>query len=500
MSWKKNVFSYVTWIVYTLITGTVLVSLGSMFCVQAGFAAGYGILASALYMGVVGGITFLLYKGAAMRRAFAEKNRTALLAVESVLVAGLFVLGCFLRVWNMGEAEETSVYFEMAEVVAGQSIPQTVHGAVYFYVRLLHCAFLLLGNQYAVGIWLQIWLQLVASLVLYFVMRKLSGVISAFSVFAFCMCAPYMLQNALVLSPGMLYFLLLGIAAGLTLWLCGNGLRFPAFVFAGILAAFCCYIDIGGGLLLFLAAGAAFSQQAGDIALGKRLAAVGICLLSAVPGFLVFIWADAFMSGKAFWKVAGAWFELYQPEGFQLPFTIGVTGSVWESFVLFGVMAFGVFSFWCDKKRDYHSIYVAAACIIMLAACFGIYTEEMPGHYTLYLMFVILAGIGLKSCICSDALPEKDFTENTAAVTEEKKEFCPGRENGVRTEPQRHAEGWEREEPEESAGKEEKNIRYLENPLPLPKKHVKRVLDYSIDVSNDDDYDYPIKENDDFDV
>lgn len=544
MSWKKNAFSYLTWIVYTLITGTALVSLGSTFCVEAGFAAWWGILASALFMGIAGGITFLLYKGAGARQAFAERNRAALLAVEFILVAGFLALGCFLRVQNIGEAEEASVYFEMAEVVSGQGIPQMVHGAAYFYVRLLHTLFLLLGNQYAAGIWLQICLQLAALLVLYFVMRKLSGVASGIVIFGFCMCAPYILQSALVLSPGMLYFLLLGIAAGLTIGICGSGLRIPAFVFAGILAALCCYVDISGGLLLILAAALAFSQEAGDVFLKKRLAAVGICVLAAVLGFLIFIWADAFMSGKDFWRVAGAWFDLYQPKGFQLPFTVGPVSSGWESFGLFGLMAFGVFSFWCDEKREYHSVYVVAAAVIMLGSCFGIYTEEMPGYFSLYLMFVVLAGVGLKPCICSDALPEtlsgfdgeaaeepgpgeesglnvqmqqveenrlgaqiqrveKNWPETQMRQSEESRlnvQLQQAEENWPDAQLQRVEKRRERDEPAEGVAKGEKKVRYLDNPLPLPKKHVKRVMDYSIDVSNDDDFDFPVKENDDFDV
>lgn len=46
--------------------------------------------------------------------------------------------------------------------------------------------------------------------------------------------------------------------------------------------------------------------------------------------------------------------------------------------------------------------------------------------------------------------------------------------------------------------KENEQIKYLDNPLPLPKKHVKRTLDFAID--KEDDFDIEIKENDDFDI
>ena len=45
---------------------------------------------------------------------------------------------------------------------------------------------------------------------------------------------------------------------------------------------------------------------------------------------------------------------------------------------------------------------------------------------------------------------------------------------------------------------EKKQVKYLDNPLPLPKKHVKRTLDFELDKK--DDFDIEIKEDDDFDI
>ncbi|TCL59902.1 hypothetical protein EDD76_10391 [Kineothrix alysoides] len=56
---------------------------------------------------------------------------------------------------------------------------------------------------------------------------------------------------------------------------------------------------------------------------------------------------------------------------------------------------------------------------------------------------------------------------------------------------------------EERGGKEEikKEIKFIENPLPLPKKHVKKDMDYAIEVLSEQmDYDISPKENDDFDI
>lgn len=46
---------------------------------------------------------------------------------------------------------------------------------------------------------------------------------------------------------------------------------------------------------------------------------------------------------------------------------------------------------------------------------------------------------------------------------------------------------------------EEKKIKFIENPLPLPKKHVRKKMDFKLDDEKDD-FDFEISENDDFDV
>ncbi len=47
----------------------------------------------------------------------------------------------------------------------------------------------------------------------------------------------------------------------------------------------------------------------------------------------------------------------------------------------------------------------------------------------------------------------------------------------------------------------QKKVRMIENPLPLPKKHVKRTLDYGREVPEGKyDFDLEVDEKDDFDI
>lgn len=496
MSWKKNAISYLIWFVYTIMTGTALLALAREVRAIAGLPDYMGIPIAAAYVAVAGGIAFLLHRFAVGQNSFAEEKRVHLTVLGAVLAVGLLAAGFVLRLQAIGGVEySSSVYYEAAKVTEGQRIPQSVHGAVYFYVWFLHGIFLLLGNHAVAGIWVQIVLQLAASVLLFLAVRRLSGFIAGLVVLGFCMCGPYMVDNCLVLSPDMLYFFLMAAA----LWLMAlgygdrkpreegeaQGLNLAVCFFSGVLAALCCYVDILGILLLLPAFGGIFRCRRDEPAARRKAVAALLCGAGTVLGFGTCILLDAVTSGKAVERVATAWFSMYQQSGFRLPTEVGVSDSLAEGCVLFGVMAFGIFSFWFDKGKERMSVAMLAACGIVALCCFGVFTEELPGFFFLYVALALLAGIGFGQCFYA----EPAAREKEATGEEEKPDWeilMESREDAAS---------------EKGAAEAEGQVRFLENPLPLPKKHIKRVMDYSLSsVSQEDDFDYPVAEDDDFDI
>ena len=525
MSWKKNAISYLIWFLYTIMTGTVLLALAT----EAGKAAGLedytGILIMAASVAVAGVAAFLLHRFAVSRASFAEEKGVHLTVLGALLAMGMLAAGFLLRLQGAGGVDcSSSAYYEAARVTEGQSIPQSVHGAVYFYVWLLHGVFRLLGNYASAGIWVQIVLQLAASFLLFLVVRKLAGFMAGLVVLGFCMCAPYMVASCLVLSPDMLYFFLLTVAVSLMTVGYGDrktgeereawGLNPAAGFFAGAAAALCCYVDILGILLLLVAFGGIFRYREDVVAPGRKAAAALLCAAGAILGFGACILLDAAFSGKAVPRVAAAWLSLYRPSGFQLPAGVGVSGSVAESCLLFGIMALGIFSFWFDKRKERISLAVLAAWGIMAAGCFGIFTDEMPGFLFLYLSLVLLAGMGFGQCFYAE--PAAQERKEPAAAEQPDWEILMEARDGAEAGqgPEQAREGPEPERAEsgqpgqkqpaeaaQEAAQADRQVRFLENPLPLPKKHVKRVMDYSLPSgAQDDDFDYPVAEGDDFDV
>ncbi len=531
MSWNKSIFSYVTWFLYTVLTGLALAGAAGLFCVRAGIAAHWGILFAVILLLAAGNIVFLLGRHRDGLAAFAQRNRKMLRVLEAAAVTLLLIVGVVLRAEGAADVPQSSVYFDRARVAEGQRIPHMAHGAVYYYLGLLRGVFLLVGNHFQAGVWLQILLQLAGFILLYFVIRNLTDSIAAMVVLAFCTCGPYMVRSAGALSPEPLFSLLfLGVfwlvAAG------AGGRRNLVLLFLlGVPIAFCCYLDIMGIMLLFFAVAVVFLGRKAEPGRGRKAMAAFFCVSGTALGFFATACLDALVSGRKLGEVLLAWWLLYRPDGFRLPTVAAPAEGGTEGAVIAVLLTLGVFSFWCDRERERMSIWVIAAVGMAAAACTGIFTEEMPGYGSMYLSLAVLAGIGIGQCLggTKEAAAEYGAAEGAALPGTETQD-CPAEEGegGLRKESSEEAEraGGQApsEAPQEPRQKEagghggvkmaeqkevspqenkagEKQVRYIENPLPLPKKHEKRVLDFPVRTAGEqDDFDYPVCDEDDFDI
>ncbi len=500
MNWKKNVFSYVFWLIYTLTTVTALVFLMSEITggTQAGIPGAVAVVAAA------GALVFLLYRFAP-KYCCDRGNHAVRNVTEAAIVVVLLAVGLVLRVRSMEQVSgDLESYFEMAEVLPGKSIPRQVHGAVYFYVRLLHMVFYFLGNKSAAGIGLQIALQLLAIFVFYLAVCRLNGRLAGLTVLTLLCCSPYMIEEALRLSPGMLY----GVVAAVALLIvsAGTGGRLRGYLFVGIgmVAAIPTFLDIAGLLVLFTATAVACQERDNPAEIKQKASALIGCLLGFFLGMVLCFAADVCFSGKAVGGVLQAYFTLYRPESFVLPVSVVAAESCIEWIVLFGLMSLGIFTFWCNPKREYHGANTVITCLAVAAACFGVFTNEMPGDLWIVILLAVAAGISVEGCF-----------RTSEPVTESRNEFAaPDAKDADNAEEAsdagdaHNAETPEAEsvEMEQEKQKEKKKVQLFETPLPLPKKHVKRVLDYDINEEPEpvepaeDDYDIQVAEDDDFDI
>lgn len=125
--------------------------------------------------------------------------------VEGVLVVCLLAGGLAFRIYRLQFVrEEASVYYEAARVAAGNSLPPLSGGMLPAYLWLLRGVFLVFGNHWILGIWLQIVLQLVTGVLLYAAVRRILKWVTAAAALAVYLFLPASVAMGFSYSPDVL--------------------------------------------------------------------------------------------------------------------------------------------------------------------------------------------------------------------------------------------------------------------------------------------------------
>ena len=401
MSWKKNVFSNLMWSAYTLLTVVGLVELSGA-AVRVFRGPSYmGPVVAVVVAALASACVYLFHKFAPRLMEAGQRKGGRLVLVEYALMAFFLIVGLMLRVSDMSGAGNGGEYYDAAMVAAGHSVPQVVHGAVYFHLRLLHLVFLIVGNKVSAGIWIQVIMQLLAGVLAYFGVKKLAGVIPAQITLLFFMFAEPMVQSSVVLSPEPLYLLMFSVGIYILAMCRTKADLIILFLPAGLWTGLMGYLDISGFFLLLLAAALILEDWDEDASLKERGAAIGLCLAGTMAGYLVSMFLDSLLSGKSFVRIMNAWQTLYGrgPSGFSASSL--ADGLYWEGPLLL-LMSFGVISYWRNRERQYISMWMLMLCIVALLRYSGMLTKEMPPSMYMILCLSVLAGVGIRASFYDD--------------------------------------------------------------------------------------------------
>lgn len=522
MSWKKNVFSYLLWVFYAVAAEVVLVCLVDALCDSIGVEIYIGTIACALYIVLAGAGVYLIHRFVSKYSGTDEKNHSGRAVIEAAVTVALLAAGLVLRAQGAGGAGEENAYYELAAMVSEEPIPPFAHGAVCFYIQMLHGLFYFLGNKPAVAVWVQILLQMSAMLFLYFAARQFAGHIAAIVMLGFGMFSTYLMKEAFMLSPAMLYLFFWAAVLLLIVRLARTQKNLWGFPALGVVIAFLSYLDVAGCLLLLITAAVIFCEEKEKPEAGRRLKCLLLCLAGAGVGFAGCAMVDSLIGGKSFAGVLAAWFQMYGPSGLSLPVSLEVqgtmAGAMAEYIILFCVLTLGMFSFWRNRRSDYMKAWIVLLILLALAGCFGVFTEEMPMGLYMYLLLTVMAGIAVERSICKVTPVHAEMQMMSAeavplpvgqAVSQPHEEAVGVRQPDKGTATQQQGEAGDvpqqTGESASKAGEAEqpgtKKVQFIENPLPLPKKHVKRKLDYGVAVpEGKDDFDLEVDEKDDFDI
>ena len=240
-------------------------------------------------------------------------------------------------------------------------------------------------------------------------------------------------------------------------------------VFTGGALGALIYLELWSATLLFFLAGLFTGKcQAPD---GRRrcITAFFAAIVSCVAGFFSAVAVDAAISGAGFTGCLSGWGLLYAKRGLQGRLFGVIDGQYVFWTALFVMAAFLAFEFVRGEKEQDYTLWFFP-CILSAILMLTDFGGTGSGSVALFL-FSVTAGLGIRNCVGGGQ------AEKVRAKIEKINETA--------------------EEPEVL---EKEKTRFIENPLPLPKKHVKREMDYDFEISESDmHYQIDIPEGDDFD-
>lgn len=487
MAFEKRMFSYIVWGLHGILAciGFAVILLKTLDATP--LTNPYGQIGIVCLSFVLTACVFLLVRRIA-NRCGGKGNSVRKAVAEAVVAVLLVAAGVTLRVLFLDKGMEEAAYFDMAQV-NGEAIPPLSYGAQYLYVRMLRALFYVVGNHFAAGVFLQITLQTVGALVFYLAVRRFSGASAGIVALAVLMFMPSASREALVYSPRMLYFLLFGIVLLMVGRMTARQKKdkfgwygWLQTVLCGAAIAAVTYLD-GVGLLLFIPVfGLALAKGR------KRLFSQwGVVLVSFLAVLAVLFFADASLSGADFISVCRVWAASYVPQSPVLSDLVFLRENTVMELALLSVAAFvillGLPGFFCSRKEECQTPFMMLEIgLVLLCIC---RTDHVQVRYG-YLMLAVFAAMAGAAARAVSAHGE------TGEAAEEK----TVEESGVSQLPAAVAALSEAVDPP-AAGK----VKFIENPLPLPKKHVKKTMGYQREIPPEEmHYDVEVDENDDFDL
>lgn len=528
MNYKKGILSVVLWFIYALTAGTGLVGTIMVMLLPEGGSRPIGLVIAGIWFAVTGLVVFLLHRFLRVKQMRkwtqgGEGSGQVKLMIEGLAAVALTAAGILLRVREVMlydiSGESGNIWFDAVKVTETTKIPQVVHGAVYFYLQVLHGLLVFLGNKMTVALVLQLILQILTGIFLYFAVRKLTGTVAAVVAFGYWMLCP-VLSGTMILGPEPFYQLLWMIGLCVCVEALDSfrqrgdtpGIRsVGGFFLSGIGIGILGYLDATGLLLLLVVFSVLFLETKSQVKQLRRIGAGAFGLFGTAVAFFACIALDAVGSGKQMENVLLAWGKVFSPGKFtwialyeQPTVHTYVSSKVVAAIIVFimtTILTSGVFSYWCRKERERQSVWIALVLGLGILSGCGMLSEDMPGLTLLYLLLAVAAGAGVQA-----VLPyEMEMLREFRPVQSETVDAVP-----VGTTPRKRrlkvqdleTEELPEEEPAPVSGEipETNKIQFIENPLPLPKKHVPKVLDYKLNSDEDGDFDYPVADDDDFDL
>lgn len=492
MTCKKTWISYVLWALYTCATGVILADYAILFWqkyVNARIDYGTAVFVFLVFAGVAG-CYFLIRKELSEyhRQDSVGKDNEIINRMayfwEAFMTFSIFFAGLIYRIYLYLQSTPDMImitqYYHDATVKAGAGVEPATHGASYLYTLCLSFVLSFLGNKAGAAVCLQIFLQMLTLLLAFFAVRKIAGRIPACAAMLMLAVSSVYAGQIFMLTPESFFFLLylaglFIIGSYVKMYCRGNfsvASGIAGAVLSGIVIGILCYLDAISLTLLFLlpALFTGIQKREKDAAsfLVLILASGGLAFMGALAAYALY-------SHGEIGQTAETWFLLYRNHIKADYIFYQTNRSIIECLILVVPAAFLIMAFWNRRREQNASFWIWL--MFLLAPTPLTMAGVLP--YQIFSIFIwsVLAGIGIQqSFVWEEKKVAKTENKSVAEMNE------PAPETSAEVSAPVSAP------------------RFIENPLPLPKKHEKKEMGYQYEIAEDKmNFDVEIKENDDFD-
>lgn len=488
MRWKKNSISFLIRGIYLLLIYCFFISMCNLIAEKLEIRDNFIVAGASC---VILFVFFCIYifikhfKSKLRVPKFIKNSSRCGTVLEVFFVCVILAFGLILRYQMIPIPDVSDIYYNAALIAENKSVPQMVQGSTYLYLQILHLIFFIVGNKWIAGIWLQIILQLMTILVTYFVVKETAGKFAGIVSLLFLTFLPIGIENSIVYNPYIFFMFLFSIVLLFFVKCIKSSMLNSKINFAFLLKSIICggligiliYFNIYGCIILFFFLTLRRINKESIVKKSDWVSYIFVLILGIVLAWFGSFFIDAFLSGGDFLDITQAWFTVYQPVKLEFNkylLQMFANLELEKCILLICTLLLGCFGFWNENETEIFSPWVYMFLGNLTLFIFQMGSTSMDGSFFLYYLGSILAGISTAELFIKE-VTDSSLEESEMETVMEVRPFVA------------------------LAG--EGNVQFIKNPLPIPKKHIKKVMDYQfipkesqmkydIEVSDDDDYDF----------
>lgn len=506
MTYRKTLFSYIVWAVYTGVCIMLLAFMGYFANVRyfapGNPAQGMSVLCALAGVPLVLAVYFGVRTAAeAIHKKYTMQPHTAAMW-EWFLAALILAIGILYQIRGMlqllGELAAgtefdfcNSPFYENARITVAQGERFADGAAAWLYESVLSFFLSFLGNKISSALILQLFLHILILILGYCAVRRLVGRIPACTML---LLLSYAMGSGMLeerLDPGELLFAMYLAGLLLTGAYCRlvAGAKAKRWVFLltgsllGVYIGLLLFLDLTAATLFLLLAGLFVTKEKTERAWMAVLPPFVVSLLAGTGVFALFYAGRGESLTKGWEILAGnygntSWIRLFNYEGWMNERAFAVL------FLMIAGASFLTLEFFRQRQEMNFSVWILVSLVAATTPFAG--NGLYPCWIGALFFWSVLAGLGIQNCVMGELRQVREAL--LARINDEVDEKTADGEQAA-------------QEPDEKETPVEAKPRFIENPLPLPKKHVKKEMDYQYPVEESQmKYDIEVDEKDDFDL